>query len=229
MNDLSKELIPSMRETLFEIDGNNFKDTLIEIAESGLDYVLNDGLVKDIPVINTLASLCKTGYNIHERNLIKQTAEFINAFNSGSLTEEEIEKHKQELEEDPKKAEREIERVMLLLSKNIDTKKSRIQGSFYRHYVSGVIDWPEFCELSDVNSRMFTSDYYILEDIMCEPKYENNGYPSENMHRVSRLQALGLVIEKNVVTSEDQTLVFLGANQKYDISALGKMFARLME
>ena len=56
-----------------------------------------------------------------------------------------------------------------------------------------------------------TSDYYLLEDIMCEPKYENNGYPSDNLHRISRLQALGLVIEKNVVTSEDQTLVFLGA------------------
>lgn len=54
MNDINKELIPSMRETLFETDGNNFKDTLIEIAEAGLDYVLNDGLVKDIPVINTL-------------------------------------------------------------------------------------------------------------------------------------------------------------------------------
>ena len=218
-----------MRETLFETDGNDFKDTLIEIAEAGLDSVLNDGLVKDIPVINTLASLCKAGYNIHERNLIKQTAEFINAFNSGDLTEAEIENHKQDLEKDPRKVEREIGRVMLLLSKNIDTKKSKVLGAFYRYYISGVIDWSEFCELSDVNSRMFISDYYLLEDIMCEPKYEKKGYPSENMHRVSRLQALGLVIEKNVVTSEDRTLVFLGANQKYDISTLGRMFARLME
>lgn len=48
-----------------------------DFMEVGLDTILDDGLLKDIPVINSIISLYKTGMNIRERFLIKKLIVFL--------------------------------------------------------------------------------------------------------------------------------------------------------
>lgn len=97
------KIIPSFSYSLF--DGS--KDSIGDIAELGIDSLLEDGLFKDIPIVSMLIVVQKTYQNIHDRNLLKQTLTFIKQFNSGTINEEKLTKYKEMLNSDSKKAEKE--------------------------------------------------------------------------------------------------------------------------
>lgn len=185
-----ESLVPSLRESLFtptyELTG--------ELLELGIDALLENEVLKAIPIVNTISTFCKVGYNIHERNLIKQTLSFIEGFNSGNIDPERLEKHSQKLQNNPKEQERELGRVIIILGKNIEAVQSKVFGSFYRAYINGAISWEKFCELSEANRRMFVNDYAILHEAV---NYCGITIDKRELYQVDRLVSLGLLQYKN--------------------------------
>ena len=88
--------------------------------------LLDEGLFKSVPVVGLLVGAAKTAQNIHDRNLLKQTVKFINTFNSKTLSQAQKDKYKAHLRSDPKFAEEELGRVLILLNSNVDIKKSEL-------------------------------------------------------------------------------------------------------
>ena len=125
--------------------------------------------------VTRFSSLCKVGYNLHERNLIKQTLAFITEFNSGSISQEKLDEHREKLEANPKEAEKELGRVLIILGKQVEQIQFQVLGSFYAAYIKDAISWEKFCELSEANRRMFISDYQILFEAT-----NNNGLKIQN-------------------------------------------------
>ena len=184
------ELVPALKDTLFAPT----YEIVAEYAEIGIDSLLESDALKGIPVVGTLAAICKVGYNIHERNLIKQTLNFIVGFNAGTLSQEKIDKHRNELENDPSKAEKELGRVLIILGNHIENIQSQVLGSFYSAYVKGAISWDKFCELSEANRRMFVNDYHILREAARSGGININ---DRELYQVDRLISLGLLQNKN--------------------------------
>lgn len=96
------KIIPSFSSSLF--DGS--KDSIGNIVELGIDSLLDDGLFKNIPIVSMLVGVKNTYQNIHDRNLLKQTLTFIKQFNSGTINEDKLNKYKETLHKDSKKAEK---------------------------------------------------------------------------------------------------------------------------
>ena len=184
------ELVPAFRDTIFAPT----YEIVAEYAEIGIDALLDSDALKDIPVVGTLAAICKVGYNIHERNLIKQTLGFITGFNSGTLSQEKIDEHRHELESNPDKAEKELGRVLIVLGNHVEEIQSQVLGSFYKAYVNGAIAWGKFCELSEANRRMFVSDYRVLREAA---RHGGININDRELYQVDRLISLGLLQNKN--------------------------------
>ena len=72
------KLVPAFETTLFD---PTLSDACSDMAELGIDSLLDDGIFKSIPVVSLLVGVGKTAQNIHDRNLLKQTIKFINTFN----------------------------------------------------------------------------------------------------------------------------------------------------
>ena len=170
-----------------------------------------------------MVGLGKTAQNIHDRNLLKQTITFINTFNEKSISSEKLEEYKNHLDSNSKYAEEELGRVIILLNSNIDLKKSELLAKFYRSYVNDEIDWPTFCELSDITSRLFISDLYLLFKV-------NKGEISDTSqcqnYQAERLIALGLLDSamKSMsigTASGHRTQRYIQANH------LGKLFCKI--
>ena len=64
------ELIPAFRQSIFN---DSLADGVANIAEVGIDSIMSDGLLKDIPIVNLL----RTFKAIHERNLLKTPHYFL--------------------------------------------------------------------------------------------------------------------------------------------------------
>ena len=111
--------------------GESLGDPVEDISELAIDAVIQNGLLKDIPIVGTIVGFCKLGMNLRERNLLKQTLNFINEFNNGTIDPEKLRKYQEEIKANPKKAEEELGRCLLILNSTIETIHSKIQGRLF--------------------------------------------------------------------------------------------------
>lgn len=63
------------------------------IAEVTLDSVLEDGLLKDIPIIASAISVYKLGTSLRERHELLKLYHFVKSLNNGVQDEEQREKY----------------------------------------------------------------------------------------------------------------------------------------
>ena len=181
------KIVPAFETTLFD---STLSDACLDMAELGIDSLLDDGIFKSVPIVNVLVGIGKTAQNRHDRNLLKQTIKFINTFNEKSISDNKLQKYKEHLYNNPRFAEEELGRVLITLNSNVDLKKSEILARFYRAYVEQKINWNNFCELSEVTSRMFISDINLLFAIYNKQISDTSQC---HVYQAERLIALGLL------------------------------------
>ena len=177
---------------------NEFKDSLIcntedvfkDCLELGIDSFIEDGILKDIPIVNSIVSGLKIAKNIYDRNLLKQTLTFIKELNNGTINKEKLIAYRSTIENNTRKCEEELGRVLLYLNMFIDEEKSIMLAKLFKAYIGQIITWNEFCEYSEIINRIFLEDLLILKYIKEGAKYK--GKDGDNF-RVERLYSLGII------------------------------------
>jgi len=184
------KIIPKFRDSLFQ----NATNIIQDYAELGIDSFLDEGIVKEIPIIKTIISGKKIINNIMERNLLKNLVIFIEELNTGNVDEEKIKKYREELN-DSAKAERELGRFLFLLNQTFDNEKSIMYSKIYKAYINKKIDWNKTLEFTEIVSRMFIQDLDILEDLYNRKIYTVSNFNTNRTlsFRIERLYSLGIV------------------------------------
>lgn len=178
----------------------DFKDSVFEdnieivndYAEIGIDSFIEEGILKEIPVVNTIVSGLKIAKNIYDRNLLKQTLAFLNEFNSNKIDRRKIEKYKKSIEKDKKKLENELSRVLIILNMNLDKEKSIILAKLYKARINEDIKWEEFIEFTEITNRLFLADLELLK-VMWKKDYNSYKKNPEDKFRVERIYSLGII------------------------------------
>lgn len=202
---------------------NDSKETLMDYVEVGIDCFINDEILKEIPIVETIVSVLNVGKNIHDRNLLKQTLTFISEFNNNSISRERLEKYKLKIENDTKKCEEELGRVLLLLNNFIDREKSLMLAKLFKSYINEKINWDEFCEYSEIVSRIFIQDLKILKDIYNKVIIDDTG---SNKFRIERLYNTGLIgWNPKVMFSFGKQEI---TENKVNINMIGKKFVEIV-
>lgn len=180
------ELIPA----LFDSIDDDIWDSIADLGDLTLDSVLSNKSLPSIPFFKVIVGFGKTVINIRKRNLMIQTASFIQAFRKGKPDEKAISDYRKRMNEEPQFASRELGRVLILIDRNIDTIRSELLGHLYRSLLLNDITWSQFVDLTVVTSKCVLSDLPLLENIRFGEVTESN---EENIHQVERLAGLGLV------------------------------------
>ena len=221
--DNMDELVPAFESSLFE---TSITDLGIEFAELGIDSILSDGVLKDIPIVGTIVGVGKLAHNVHDRNLLRQTLTFIKEFNRSSINSGKIEKYRKKLHDSPQKLEEELGRVLILLDQNVDTIKSTFEARFYVAYVDEKISWDTFCELCDITDRLFISDIANLREA-----YENKGVTINAgiSYKHDRLNSVGLLESDTRITGG---LVFVDIEEEkkrtyMKLTIIGELFCKI--
>ena len=64
-----EKLIDDFEKSLF----NPVQPVVIDLTELSIDSLMDDGILKDLPIVSTIIGVLKISKNIHDRNLLKQT------------------------------------------------------------------------------------------------------------------------------------------------------------
>ncbi len=206
--------------------GDSLGNVGLDLSEVAIDSVLKEGLLKDIPIVNAIVAFCKVGISIRERNLLNQTIEFINSFNSGTIDKTKLEKYKKEIIDNPDKAEKELGRCLLIMNSTIEKVQSRILGRLFKSYVSGTISWDKFVELSAATQRLFVEDIKHLKEIYRNPNVHISAN-TKNAYNYFRLQSLGFLTSATAFNNFNNMLNLIGDDldtNAFTISQFGKTF-----
>jgi hypothetical protein len=134
----------------------------IDLAEIGVDAVLNDGVLKDIPVLSTLVGIYKAGVSIRERQYIKKLILFLSEFKK--IDEDGRKRFVNSELSDEKKREKFGETILALIEKSDDSKKLKIYARIFEQHILDQCSYDDAVRVSLMIERSFYSDLtYLLE------------------------------------------------------------------
>lgn len=218
------DYIPAFKESLFE---HPIADIASDVAEFGIDTVLTDGPLKELPIFSLILGAAKAIRSVSERNLLKNTATFIREMQSEEISPEKLLSYKEKIE-DERFAEQELGRVLILLDCYIDSVKSKMLAVLYRRYIEQEYNWEKFCELSDILERLFIEDLPYLKSTASSPTESMVYHITSIPYNLKRLESIGLVSIDNYYKRFGDVL-FQEENVCVSLTATGKIILEAAE
>lgn len=167
-----------------------------EYAEIGLDSIMEEGVLKDIPFVSTAIALYKIGSSIKERHNLKKLLVFLNEINNGIVDEQKRKDYQQKFQSNEKFRNQEIEYLLVLIDRYISYDKPQMLAKLYLAYLDGVIVWEELTMYAEVIDRFLLLDCKtLISDALTFHTLRDGGADS-----ILRLVALGLMIEDRSVS-----------------------------
>lgn len=131
------------------------------VADLALDAVLDEGVLRDVPVFGWLVKTYGIGSIVRERIFLAKIARFLQA--TTVVSDQEREKFRKKLSANPEFSRKVGENLILLLDRHDNMEKAHILGKVFSGYLRGVIDYDAFLKIAAAVDRSFIVDLNNLE------------------------------------------------------------------
>ena len=121
---------------------SNFKDIIVNNSEVALDYITEDGLLKDIPIINNLVDLYNVKTTISDKIFYKKVVSFYESFSC--VNRDSFVKWKTWAKENIESAEKVASTLVLHIDSQHDLIKCKIIGHIFKKLVEEKITLNDF-------------------------------------------------------------------------------------
>jgi len=215
------------------LKSNSLHEILKEIGEIGIDNLLDDGLLKDIPVISTMIGFAKTGLNFQNKILAKKLINFL--IEIDKVPAKDRNQFITKIDNDTNYETKVGETIVMILDKANSFEKSRLHAKLLKASIDEIITYPEFLKLSNIINRAYIRTLYKLIEIQSNNHVDNSIYEELfNLNLVS-LNLVGNVDNHSNSRNESLLSLFRVSNYpentqfiKYDISTNGKNLIRIL-
>ncbi|MDD5431845.1 MAG: hypothetical protein PHO70_02530 [Candidatus Omnitrophica bacterium] len=204
----------SIENSLLAVIGNSGgKDLIKEASEIAIDHFLQEGILKDIPVVGTVANLFSIGIKTQGYIFTKKLQRFLFALSDISFQERQA--FTARLDSDLKFRVRVGENLILLINKLDDMDKSELLARAFSGFVNNRYDYLIFHRLAVAIDRCIIQDLHKLE--------RGNKRLHLEPHEAQILSSAGLV-ELEVIPQVRGE----GVRNIYQITELGDLFCKFI-
>lgn len=195
-------------------------DLSTDYGELALDNLVDQELLKEIPLIKTLVSGVNITLLVREKFLIKKLLNFLSTFHQGIIEEKMLNKFKERLENDQNYRDKVTEILTVMIDRHVVISQSKVIANLIRAHVNGYIDWDRFCVLSITLEKLHPSYYQTL--------YEMSLKSDKELSHSYKGTAAGRASEDNFSFNYDQEAILLSSGlisphgTHYIVSPLGK-------
>lgn len=159
--DKISSLPANMSETLAQSD---LSSVVMDGVEIGIDQCLSDGVLRDIPIINSIASIVKATQSISNYLYLKKIVSFLNGIKDVPKEKREYEIRK--IEESKKYRNKVGEQLLFILDHCEDNIKAEYISYWFRAFLNGVIDYRDFIQGASAINKITIEELntFIAED-----------------------------------------------------------------
>jgi len=176
LNEINK-ISNSFEETLKD---SNLQNVAIGLTETFADSILEDGLLKDIPIVGTIVGLGKTSIKITDLLFLKKVISFLAELETISI--EDRKKMISKIDSSKKFRVKVGEKLLYIIDKCDDHENAQYISKLFAGYINREIDYPDFLRASKVIERIYIGDLIKFikdERIVLQPNelidYEGTG------------------------------------------------------
>ncbi len=165
MDNISKSLDETLLSKSTDDATKAMKDLSADLVEINLDTLVNNDIVKELPVVKTLLIAPKVIKGISDYIFLKKILRFL--FQLENTTLKEREEFLGKLE--GSKREELLSNLILILDKHDHLHKSELQGKLFSTYIKGVLNYDEYMALTyslnmmDVKALPALVSFYVGE------------------------------------------------------------------
>ena len=213
-----ENLVVSLEDSLTE----NLFDTVAYLTEVGLDAVMDDRVLKEIPLLSTVAGIYKIGHTIKERHTIKQSALFVTELNNGCVDKNKKNRILEKLNGNQQQSKQEIEYILVVLDSYLEYEKPKMLAKLYMAYLEQRIGWTEFLMYAAILRTLLPQDVRILQS----HDFNAGALICMQMDSASwlRLLSAGFVYEQGVMRFNDDISKNHDLDVPYSITKFGQKF-----
>lgn len=157
VNELEISLIETLRKS-------ELGDVLKDLAEAGVDSFLEDGFLKEIPVVSTVLSLGKLGRNIKDYLFIKKLIAFLSCMSE--MPPEERQELIARLESDKEYGRTVGENIIEILARLDDERKPRLVAKAFVAYAKGKVNGIELQRINYAIDRLLVLDIQHINEFV---------------------------------------------------------------
>ena len=183
-----------------------------ELSEVGLDQLLDEGFIKDLPVVGLIVKIFKAGLDIRDRIFVAKVAKFL--FKLAETPEKHRSSFEEKVRNDPNLKKKVGQTLVLLLERLDDLEKPDMVGICFRYYLSSKISFIQFRRLSSAIDLAFIDDLKELVDF----KVERSGF----------IDVKESLARTGLVRFHGSDVMGRGKEIVYVISPLGQLFLSIM-
>ena len=144
----------TMSETLVQSD---LSSIVMDGVEIGIDQCLSDGILKDIPIINSIASIVKATQSISNYLYLKKIVSFLNGIKD--VPKEKREQEIRKIEESKKYRNKVGEQLLFILDHCEDDIKAEYISYWFRAFLNSEIDYSDFIQGASAINKITTEDF----------------------------------------------------------------------
>ncbi|TGD58254.1 hypothetical protein [Flavobacterium humi] len=202
---------------------NELGEVSKDFLEIGIDSLIKDGALKDIPIVGSIFSLAKVGYSIKDQILLKKICLFLFELKEISDLDKNQFIHKIDTDNNYKK--KVSESLLLILDKFNDYNKAEMLGKLFAAAIKGEIDYKMFSKLSHIIDRAYFEDLKVLVSIY------NNGITLYEYDELDELYSIGVLTNLGIsgdIFLHDQDDKVPNTKNEFEINIYGKKIVELI-
>lgn len=206
------------------IGGENIEGLLSDAGEFSLDMMIQDGVLRDIPIVNTVVGLARIGLGIRDYLFLKKTVRFLR--NLRDIPVQERNEFIKKLDGEKGFRENVQENLFLLLHRLDDMQKPDMLGKIFKAYLKGQIDFDVYQKLCTAVDRIKIQNIPHLIEFYRE--YDSTNF-NDLFHREIGEDAFQDLIACGLVDMRFMPSVLL--DESFDssrIADLGKLFVEIV-
>lgn len=136
------------------------KDSLIDVAEYSIDEIINNEIIKQIPIVKTVIGTIQTGVNIRDRLFLKKIVAFLVGINH--VSEKRRKKVVAKIDSSKRYRMKVGEKLLYIIDKCDDYTNAENVAKLFSAMVNGDISYEQYLEASRIISRISINELKLF-------------------------------------------------------------------
>jgi hypothetical protein len=131
-------------------------DLLVDYSEIGLDEIIQDEILKEVPLIKTVKSFMTVGAALKERSFAKKTLLFVQEFHKGDINETELAEFILRFDTEPKYRTKVLDAIVTFIESQYGNIKPIIMAKLFKAHLNKKLTWNTFLALNQCLDKLHT-------------------------------------------------------------------------
>jgi hypothetical protein len=207
------------------IGNHSLQDSTSALIEVALDSAMEDGVLRDIPILGSIIGFGRAAISIRDRMFINKLGYFLKEIET--VPSEQRRVLIEEINASEEATVKFGEKILYIVDRCQDHESSRAAGRIFRAFLEKEIDYSEFVSMTSAVDRLLFSDLvrFVMEEREWIPAWEASVYIGTCLIEFNELETS---VEDQWDRDSSKPYIVTGNDLTVSVTELGRKLRKIL-